>query len=488
MHSFFVRLRALLALCFLTLTVAPDLNAQPGNQPTATFSLPPDLKSKRIHYFAWSTAERHVVLYLNPQSGRGKRETEVQITLLDTTLRVRRQHTITLPGLCEVLPNSPVGAARHIMYQFRQRLRNGRDSTLSLVLDTAGNEIARSQTPYHRLSILQVRSLTQLTDNFFIRRQGQSRKSFFIQSLTPDLKLRWEREIKSPKGRAGLSDYAADSSYLWLVVTENQSSRRNAAVAICLDLATGRELSRTPLLLPGTKGVREPSACNMDPTRHDGAFVVVGQAFRGRRPKGSRMGDLFITQLLPNGTRLADHQLLQPRDKTHWSHVLLQPNGGARILGETYTSTSFGANFAIGLLFRFATLGMFSINQTTLRPREVVVATLDKSLVVQQWQHTELPDGGSIMLPGHVPARRIAQLAMLDGTFRLRMYTDDNSGLLLRTRDRVAYLNLADMQVTTLREQPDHCQQEAMACYGKQVVVLEFDDSSNTFFLHRLPY
>lgn len=468
------------------LAVTGTATAQAIVQPTTSFSLPPGLRPEQTSYMVWAEANRHLILYLDPQAGQ--QQTAFQITVLDTTLRVRHQDTLMLRGLCELLPGSPTSATRHVLYQFRQRLAGGPDSTLNLVLDTAGTVVTKRSTPYHRIRPHEVRSLQQPTDNFVLREQGATRKTFFIGAVAPDLRLRWKREIISPQGAAGLTDHVADSSHLWLLVTENSRRRRNAAVAICLDLATGRELSRTPLLVPGTRGVREPSACNMAPVRANGAVVIAGHAFRGRRPKGSRMGDLFVTQLLPNGTRLADRQILEPREKTRWQHVSLLPNGDTRVVGESYSSTSLGANFAIGVLVRIATLGLLGISQTTLHPQDIVVATLDSSLAVRQWQRAELPDGGGITLAGYWPARRIAQRAARERIFRLRAYADNNSGLLLRTSERAAYVGFRDMQITTLRDQPEDRQHELMACYGKQAVVLEFDNTSGRFSLHRLRY
>lgn len=483
------RLRAAFATCALLLgSVAGAATAQaipPASQTTSAFSLPPGLNANQIYYSTWELADRHVVLYVEP--GTPARMTTVQVNVLDTTLRVLHQRTLTLRGRCQPVTDAPTKAAGHLLYQFRQRLRNGVDSTLNVVFDPAGNVTTMRQLAYkHPNSIDKLStiwSLQQPTANFVLRKRGTTKKSFSINSVTPDLRLRWSQEISSPRGFAALDDYAADSSHLWLLVRENAGSRRNASVAVCLDLATGRVLSRTPLLTPNSKGVRETAACAMGP---DHSVVITGQAFRGRRPKGARMGDLFVLRFRPDGSRLTDRQVLLPREKTHWRHVLSAADGAVRIVGETYTSTSFGANFAIGLLVQIATLGTLSISQTTIRPRDIVVATLDSAGTVQQFQHAELSDGGSLTVGGHLPARRIARLADNQGFFRFRSYTEDATNLLLRSESRVLQIGLADMRPVTLREQPDRCRQELVAAYGHQMVVLEFNRQTDTFSLQRL--
>lgn len=468
-----------LLFSFFCAHVGPALAQAP-----ASVSLPAGIPLKRIGYAPFPAVGRHLLLTVGEAAGRPRR-TPVQVQVYDSTLHLVGQHSVQLRGTCTLLSTAPIKGKYLSAFQLKQR-NPGADSVLLVSFDASGQLRGLQASRRHINGKNRTTPLNLPTANLLVKSAGSSRRRFTIQSLAPSLLPRWEQTFVAPKGAARLNAYAADSTHLWLLLTEHANSRRNTPVAVCLDAATGRQLSRTPITTG--PGLREASTCIMEP---DHSLLLIGHAFSGQRPKNARMGDLFILRLRPDGRVLTDQQVtnvpLPPRQKVLWQQVQPNANGGLRVIGETYTKTSAGAAAGFYALTYAATFSFAAQLQSTLRPRNLLVLDLDAAGKLKQQQLVALPKGGSMYKGRYMGARRLAREADAKGTFRYRA-TGPSRVVLLRTKEQLLQVKPGSKVPVVLRKKPAHHTQDIAGVSGRRVLVTQFDKKKKQFSLLRLKY
>lgn len=239
------------------------------------------------------------------------------------------------------------------------------------------------------------------------------------------------------------------------MVSDNTRSRRIVTTAYCVELKTGAIVSATPL---DYNGERRVAAASLLGSGH--SLLVVGRSYGRRRISRVRSGNLFATRLSPDGTRLLDHlnQLSAApgllnfhSPKTYWQTMVADSAGNVRLVGQTFTSTSWGGNFAIGVATGIATLGFVRLSLTTLRPREIVSLRLNPRGELTQSRILPLPERNSYTLGGYIPAQIMAELAAQAGIFPVRALTPDGSTAILRTKRQLLLLDLDTQRQRLLR-------------------------------------
>lgn len=371
----------------------------------------------------------------------------------DERLRLRRRAVLPLRGK-NLRPTSVQAAGTHALLYL-----TGRDSLYLVVVDTAGRPVARAREALprprkqHTLLALDVPSL-----NGFLLVQQRLEGACLLTCRNPDLTVRWQKTL-GPEER--LVSVAADSTHLWAIAVHNGISRHPTSTALCLDLATGAELSQTFLSAPQNR--RLPAIAGMGPGH---ALLVAGYAYRGQGMNRHHSGDLFVQQLSPTGQVLADQQVpLRPVLKNLQAHArkvawqLVQPAapGGVQVVGETYT-TSSAASCTLRTIFSAGLLGF-----DVLRPREVVSLRVSASGQPEQLLAVPLPtDRGAFVWPFYHPPVLLAQLATESFAFRSRGILPDSATLVLRSPQRVQTFDLRTGGLTLLRTAPAQGQTEVL--------------------------
>lgn len=432
--------RLLTALLLLLLGYAPGAAAQ-------QFHLD-SIRLARTGGVYLPAARRALLFYLDPSTPN----TSFRQYALDAGLHVRHRYDLRLAGRYDLV--NQASSRHHLLYQLRRR---GSDSIVTAVLDSTGRALTvrRSRERYLRWQELRGADFP-LADGFLLYEPARKRGAGVqIEFVDTQLNSRWKhRFVSESKGVVAIDQVAADSTHLWLMVTSNAQSRRATAKAYCMELATGRVLCRLPLDVGGER--RVPGIMRMGPGH---TLLVAGHSYANMRPSRVSTGNLFYTQLGPDSTRrvsrlvpLGQHAAL--RKKVLWQVLAPDAAGNVRLVGETYTSTSFGGHMAIGVATGIATLGIVRLSITVLRPRDLLSLQLTAAGQVADVRVLPLPEGGSYSTGGYLQARRMARQAQLAGVFRVRGLTPDSNHVVLRTQRRILTYDLRTGQPSTVEQAP----------------------------------
>lgn len=112
-----------------------------------------------------------------------------------------------------------------------------------------------------------------------------------LQCFDLQQRERWSLLLKSTERNFRLVNFAADSTYAWLVVLENSLSRQAASTAYCVELKTGRITATYGFDYDGEK--RIPTSLIMRPNH---ALFVAGRVFQDERVRW-RVERLFAVTL-----------------------------------------------------------------------------------------------------------------------------------------------------------------------------------------------
>ena len=397
------------------------------------------------------------------------------------------QQTQRLPGRYEMLSTS--SSRHHVLYQLRRR---GYDTLLTVVVDTLGRVVAQRRE--HRPGLL-ARSISEATaprTDGFLQGDVLSKKTGLVRFLDPTLHERWRHRFTSEKGHLLIDNAVADESFAWLLITTNARSRLASTTAYCFELATGRVTCRLPLDYQNER--RIPGTAIIGPGH---SLLLAGYAYPNARASRARTGQLFVTQLHPDSTRSHDHTVaVSPEagllnaqgSKVLWQALLPEADGGVRLVGETYTSTSAGGNFAINVLTKIATLGLFRLDMTTLHPRDVLTLRLSPTGQLQNLRVLPLPEGGALTLGGYWPSRLIATVAQQAGVFRLRGVAPDSQRIVLRTDKRLLTMNLQSGQATTVQLVPSDGHLDVWFVEPRQLLLYHTQRSPQRISVERVAY
>ena len=373
-----------------------------------------------------------------------------QFTYSEALVPQGRQELV-LPGRCALLTTA--SSRHHLLYQFQ---RHGSDSLLTMTVDTLGRvvHLRRDYTPHLRWQ--EMRGTAAPLANGFLMGEPQGKDSWLVSFLDPQLNQRWQHRFQSPTGRIVVSEAVLDSTHAWVLVTNNAWSRLAATTAYCFELNTGQVLCR---MLLDDKGERRlPATMVLGP---DHSLLVAGYSFTNPRPSRTRTGNLFCTRLHPDGSRSHDQVVggangFRPNGRAVlWQGLQVEADGGVRLAGETYSSTSFGGYFALTMATSIVTLGMLRSSFSTLHPRDVITLRLSPTGQAEEIHILPLPEAGSYTMPGYIPKRSLALAARQAGVFRLRGFAPDGHRTLLRTNRRILTMDLHSGKPVTVRETPD---------------------------------
>ncbi|RSK49512.1 hypothetical protein [Hymenobacter rigui] len=409
------------------------------------------IKLARIGGLYLPASRRALMFSLQPENGN---TTRLRHYVFDASLRRRARQDVYLPGRVTMV--NAATSRHHLLYQFRRR---GTDSLLTLVVDTTGRVVHKQAERQRGLPWQELRgALAPLSEGFLTEEPSRRHDKTLVRYLAPNLQQQWEHRFTSTQGKVAIEQAVLDSTHLWLVVSTNAQSRRATAKAYCLELATGRVLCRMPLDYNNER--RVPAVGAMGPGH---SLLLAGYTFTGNRPSRTSTGQLFYTRITPDSSRQFDRRIALSQEarmlsaqgrKVLWEALQPDAAGNVRLVGETYTSTSFGGHMAIAVATGIATLGIAYLNTTTLRPRDVVTLKLMADGQVAEVRSLPLPEAGSYTVGGYLQARRMAEAAARAGVFRLRGFTPDSNRIVLRSARRVLTYDLRTGQPVTVREVP----------------------------------
>ena len=430
------------------------------------------IKLARVGGLYLPAAHRALMFSLQPDANN---TTRLRHYVFDASLQRRQRHDYLLPGRAQLV--NAATSRHHLLYQFHRR---NSDSLLTVVVDTSGQVVHKRAERPEGLPWRELRgALAPLAGGFLTEQPNRQHTQTMVRYLAPNLQQQWEHRFTSAKGKVNIENVVLDSTHLWLVVSTNARSRRATAKAYCLELATGRVLCRMPLDYNQER--RVPGTVAIGPGH---SLLMAGYSFANNRPSRTSTGQLFYTRLNPDSTRQFDRRVALSQEarllsaqgrKVLWEALQPDAAGNVRLVGETYTSTSFGGHMAIAMVTAFATLGIAYLNTTTLRPRDVVTLRLTADGQVADVRSLPLPEAGSFTVGGYLPARLMANAALQAGTFRLRGFTPDSNRLVLRSARRVFTYDLRTGQPVTVREMPANgyfdvwfAEQDRMLLYHEQ--------------------
>lgn len=421
---------------FLFLIITHSLSAQ-------KFSLA-DVRANRVGGLAVPGAKRALLFYAEKAHHDS---TILRQYWLDEQMQLRRKQPLVLRG--PYLLQSLIRSREHLMYRFK---RQGYDTLVNVVVDTLGRTVAIRREKYmvRQSRFLQFQSLEMPQATGFALVDLVQNRSSRLRYYTPDMHLAWEKTFGS---RMEIVGNDADSSHVWVVLTKNPLTRHPVSEAVCLELGTGKEVGRSRIGPQQSAWV--PAAAHIG-AGHE--LLLAGYAFRHAASR-THTGDLFYLRLSMAGqpmaqrlTTLAHTSELQAArgGRVHWTLVQPDRQGNVRLVGETFQSSSYGA-----VLLR-STLSFGLLQYSVLRPRDVISLTLDTAGLVRNVQTTALlRDRGSFTWPGYMPGRILADIAAQYQTFRYRgVASADNSTLILRSPQQVQTLNVANQQLTSIRQKP----------------------------------
>jgi hypothetical protein len=410
--------------------------------------------------------------------------------VLDSALHVRHQRDIKLTGRNVELLSYGVNKGAAI-YRFRRRQN---DSIITAVIDTAGQVLSMSRVARRSYQPRLGEVLPIRADSLFLLYEASSgMRSFRLHCLDLNQRERWQLTFTPRKGRTNMAGFTADGSHAWLVASDNNRSRRQEHSAYCIELKTGKIVSTTLLDYQGERRV----ACQglIGP---DHSLAVVGRAYQHRRISRVHSGNLFVTRLATDGSRLLDHSnqlaaapglLASHSAKTYWQTLVADEAGNLRLVGQTFTSTSFGGNMAIGIATGIATLGFVRLNITTLRPREIVSMQFNPQGGLTQTRVLPLPERNSYTVGGYVPAQLMAELAARAGIFPVRALTPDGKTAVLRTKHQLVLLDLDTQQQRLVRNATDLGTDDVWGVRAGSLMLYRANDrSSNSLDIEQVAY
>jgi hypothetical protein len=442
---------------------------------TASFTLS-NAKVQNLGGATVTQPRRLVLLNVTPA---GHNHTLVEQYWRDEHLRPRRQAHFILRGKLELA--SAQGTDHYLLVQLLSR-----DSLVLVTVDTLGQVVAQArQALAVRRGLFGVSDMGLEKADAFITVEQQRENTCRLVCRSANLTVRWEKTF-GPVPSATLTTWAADSTHLWVIVMADYDKRHPSSTAVCLELATGRELAR--VVLTNEQARRVPIVAEMGPGH---SLLVAGHAFEGDAAILRRTGDLFFQRLGPDGQILTD-QLTnfekEPElhgaaaERVQWQMLWPLAQGGVQLVGETYTSTSMGG----GILKSSLTMGL--AGQTVLHPKDVVSVHLTASGQVEQLRIVPLPlDKGDFSYPYYREGRIMARMAMEAGAFRTRGLAADSTVLVLRSPQQIQTLSLHSGQLQAVRPAPDKGLAEVLYIGEDFVIIAEARLAKHTLRLLRVP-
>jgi hypothetical protein len=369
---------------------------------------------------------------------------------LDSMLRQRHQATLIIPGYDVRLVGHALNK-QAALYRFR-RFHN--DTAFTAVVDTVGRILSfRRERRNQRVPDL-VMPLPLPSDSLFLLcSQPSNERSFELECLTVQQKVRWKLPFTATDGKLRLLGFWADERYAWLVTGDNAASRLTEHWAWCLELRTGQVVSHTLLDLAGTRRFVAETLL-----RPDHSLVLAGRTFDaedGQRISRIKSGNLFLTQLQPNGSRTLDYinpiQDLQglnvlTTDQVYWQQLGTDPQGNFFLIGETFVSTSAANSIAQQAATGLLTMGLVRADFASLTPRELVRVRFDAQGKIITTTLVPLPVARTLGGLGYAPAQTLAAAAEASGMFRLRATSTDGNIVLLRNKNDLSLLNITTQQ------------------------------------------
>lgn len=365
---------------------------------------------------------------------------------LDQHLRPVRRLELRLPGRKQY-PEQVQAYGSRVLVRLASR-----DTLHLLALDTAGRLVAQVREPLPQPRggyDLLLPELPQVPGVLSVLNRKDD--GIELAYRGPDLRLRWQQRIDLKAFRLRL---LADSTHLWLVLMRYPSHRHPVTTTVCLSLATGRELSRTQLgpTPTRTRTQRVASAVHLLP---DHSLLVAAHGYHGRAVNTHHSGDLVLLRLRPDGQLLdstqVDFQHVPQQQgargrRIAWQAIQPDSQGGAYLLGETYTTTPAMASYLRGMV------SLFLLSYDVLRPKDVLTLHLAPGGQAEQVRVTPLlTDRGSYVWPSYASPLAMEHFASESFGFRTRGVAGDGRTVVLRSPQKVQALDIRSGKLTLLR-------------------------------------
>ncbi|GAA4029172.1 hypothetical protein GCM10022409_11680 [Hymenobacter glaciei] len=372
--------------------------------------------------------------------------------VFDSLLHQKRQASLILAGYDLHLTDHALNN-KAAFYRFRRKLN---DTAFTAVIDTTGKILSFRREAYKQKLITHP-PLPMASDSLFVLySQANNEKSFTLECLDVQQRVRWKTPFASSDRPIYLVDFQSDAESIWIISADHEQEQ----TIWCLESRTGRVLSQARASDVDNKRFVESTLL-----LPDHSLVYAGRSLPAearQRAISVKTGDLFLTRRLPNGRQLwsntnanqsAPSAIVSPQDvEIRWEHLGIDPSGNYFLLGETFASTS-AANNTAQIIAMHALVG-YGYNTSSLTPVGFVQVKFDAKGTVLHTSVVPLPRTATFTELSYIPAQQLAYLAENRGFFRFRATSSDGNAVIMRNKKEFSVLHLDTQQMTPLYSGP----------------------------------
>lgn len=209
-------------------------------------------------------------------------------------------------------------------------------------------------------------------ETFFVL-HSVNKQQWDVLMVSKDGKIKSKRSINSGGKRLAIDKSFFINDDLVLVVNKNHASRASVYETLILDGLTGQEKSNQVLSNKDARMGIDNSFIV------DSTLYLTGRKFFTNRIKHNQPGLPSLVSIDPLTDSVHDNRLNVASIPNHvfWMDVVKLPNGNKYLVGETFTSESFGAHLAKAMATTLLTMGMLSVTWSSLKWKDVVVLPIN---------------------------------------------------------------------------------------------------------------
>lgn len=448
-----------------------------------------ELQLENIHFpgslgFSQATDNSYGILYR--LRGLQDKHTRFLYTTFDSTLQVHNANMLLYKR------NNAIASSGNANYSAHLFQRVGYDSLKVLIIDKEGRQVSKNEfrTSSHTPKLINLNR----TDNdslftFFYKASGKA-GNFIVKKVNLQQEVIWEQEL-TPAAGTITAQFLNHKEHIWVVCNSKPASRKMAYTIICLDNKTGKILGNN--ILHQAQDRREVADITIGP---DKELVLIGRHFKQANISRNRPGNFFFTRISPSGERLSDfiyNQEQNPNELTAlsktkilWENLKWNPAGHWELIGESFKSTSFLADFAVRMGVALVTLGNGNVGYGKLTTKDLIHVQISPEGQVKKLQVYNLPSTNMVLTTWY-PAYEFAKIAKAYKIFRFRGIIPEPFSIVVKTKDDIKLLETSPVKTSSLMEINRKEPEEVLGVLGHQLLLYSTSTSNQSIHVRRFP-